>query len=236
MINTSDFLRYNRPMAMEEVGILGQTKIKQARVLIVGAGGLGCPVGLYLAASGVGTLGIVDFDTIEIHNLHRQILYHEKDVNRYKTTVAAERLKTCNEHITIHTHNEKLTAENTVSILSNYDYIVDGSDNFNTRYLVNDSCVDLGKTLIYGSILGFDGQLAVFNHQGSKDLRAVFPQAPDPKRVPNCSLNGVLGTFTGIIGSMMAHETIKVILGLPHLHNELLLIDTKNWGFTKLQF
>ncbi|MBW3518589.1 HesA/MoeB/ThiF family protein [Flavobacterium sp. NKUCC04_CG] len=236
MINTSDFLRYNRQMAMEEVGILGQTKIKQARVLVIGAGGLGCPVALYLAASGVGTLGIVDFDTIEIHNLHRQILYHEKDVNRYKTTVATERLKTVNPHITIRTHNEKLTAENIASILINYDYIVDGSDNFSTRYLVNDSCVHLSKTLIYGSILGFEGQLAVFNHQGSKDLRALFPAAPDPKLVPNCSLNGVLGTFTGIIGTMMAHETLKVILDLPHLNNELLLIDTKNWIWSKLRF
>ncbi len=236
MINTSDFLRYNRPMAMEEVGILGQTKIKQARVLIIGAGGLGCPVALYLAASGVGTLGIVDFDTVEIHNLHRQILYHEKDVNNYKTIIAAERLKTCNPHITVQIHNVKLTAENALSILINYDYIVDGSDNFSTRYLVNDSCVDLDKTLIYGSILGFEGQLAVFNHQGSKDLRALFPEAPDSKLVPNCSLNGVLGTFTGIIGSMMAHETIKVIVDLPHLNNELLMIDTKNWMWTKLQF
>lgn len=236
MITTQDFLRYNRTMAMPEVGVEGQHKIKQARVLVIGAGGLGCPISLYLAAAGIGTLGIIDFDFVEIHNLHRQILYTEKDINHPKVNALKERLTEINPHINIHIYNEKLTEGNCTSVFDGYDYIVDGSDNFVTRYLVNDYCVALGKTLVYGSILGFQGQLAVFNHQGSKDLRSLFPEAPPPESVPNCSLNGVLGPLPGILGTMMAQETLKLILGLPHLCNELLCIDTMNWKFTTLQF
>lgn len=236
MITTTDFLRYSRPMFLEEIGVSGQLRIQTARVLIVGAGGLGCPIALYLASSGVGILGVIDYDRVEIHNLHRQILYDERDLGQLKTAVLLKRLKHCNPHISISVCSEKLTKDNCTALFLNYDYIVDGSDNFDTRYLVNDCCVSLGKTLIYGSIYGFEAQMAVFNHLGSKDLRAVFPEPPDPKLVPNCSLNGVLGTFPGIIGTMMAQETLKIILGLPHLHNELLLIDTKKWNFKTLTF
>lgn len=236
MIDTHDFLRYNRPMSLPEIGVDGQLKIKQAKVLVIGAGGLGSPILLYLAASGVGTLGVVDFDLIEIHNLHRQILFDETEINESKVAIAAKKVKQINPHIHFRTHEVKLEQINIKEILSDYDYIVDGSDNFSTRYLVNDSCVQLKKTLIYGSILGFDGQLAVFNHRGSKNLRDLFPEPPNAKHVPNCSLNGVLGTFPGIIGTMMAQETLKLILALPHLQNELLLIDTKNWKITKLKF
>lgn len=236
MIDTHDFLRYNRPMSLPEIGVDGQLKIKQAKVLVIGAGGLGSPILLYLAASGIGTLGVIDFDVIEIHNLHRQILFEETEINELKATVAAKKIRQLNPNILFQTHEAKLGQDNIIEILNNYDYIVDGSDNFSTRYLVNDSCVQLKKTLIYGSILGFEGQLAVFNYQGSKNLRDLFPEPPNAKEVPNCSLNGVLGTFPGIIGTMMAQETLKVIIGLPHLQNELLLIDTKNWQLTKLKF
>lgn len=236
MINTQDFLRYNRTMAMLEVGVEGQHKIKKARILVIGAGGLGCPISLYLAAAGIGTLGIIDFDLVEIHNLHRQILYTEKDINHPKVELLKKRLNETNPHINIHIYNEKLTEENCTEIFKHYDYVIDGSDNFTTRYLVNDYCVSLEKTLVYGSILGFQGQLAVFNHQGSKNLRSLFPEAPAPESVPNCSLNGVLGPLPGILGTMMAQETLKLILDLPHLSNKLLCIDTLNWKFTTLEF
>lgn len=236
MINTQDFLRYNRPMSMFEVGIEGQLKIKNTRVLIIGAGGLGCPIALYLTASGIGTLGIIDFDTVEIHNLHRQILYTEEDIDQLKVDVLKKRLNETNPHVNIHIYSEKLTEDNCTSIFKGYDYIVDGSDNFDTRYLVNDYCLSMKKPLIYGSILGFEGQLAVFNHRGSKDLRTIFAESPSPNNVPNCSLNGVLGPLPGILGTMMAHETLKLILDLPHLRNQLLCIDSLNWRFITLQF
>lgn len=236
MLEVHDFLRYSRPMNVAEVGVEGQLKIKEARVLVIGAGGLGSPILTYLAASGAGQLGVVDFDRVEIHNLHRQILFHERDIGQYKATVAVERLTALNPHITIQAHCEKLTEDNVSRLFESYDYIVDGTDNFATRYLVNDACVQFGKPLIYGTILGFQGQLAVFNHRQSKDLRALFPEMPDPKDVPNCSLHGVLGTFPGIIGTMMAQETLKVIVDACPLHNQLLLIDTLNWSLRALTF
>jgi molybdopterin/thiamine biosynthesis adenylyltransferase len=231
-----DFLRYNRQMMLPEIGDIGQEKIKQAKVLVIGAGGLGCPILQYLATAGVGTIGIVDFDIIEIHNLHRQILYTEEAVGQAKTPTAKTVVEKLNPLITVIPFEEKLTPENASQIIQGFDFVVDGSDNFKTRYLVNDTCVNLNKTLVYGSILKFEGQVAVFNHNGSKNLRDLFPEMPDPKDVPNCNLNGVLGTLPGIIGTMMAHETLKLILDLPALNNELVLFDTINWNFTKLNF
>jgi len=231
-----EFLRYNRQTILPEIGDEGQEKIKNAKVLIIGAGGLGCPVLQYLSTAGVGTIGVVDFDTIEIHNLHRQILYTEDQVGFSKASTAKKVLMKLNPLINVIAFEEKLTVENASLLIQDFDIIVDGSDNFKTRYLVNDTCVDLGKTLVYGSILKFEGQIAVFNHNGSKNLRDLFPEMPDPKDVPNCNLNGVLGTLPGIIGNMMAHETLKLILELPALKNELLLFDTLNWNFTKLTF
>jgi molybdopterin/thiamine biosynthesis adenylyltransferase len=231
-----DFLRYNRQMMLPEIGDIGQEKIKQAKVLVIGAGGLGCPILQYLATAGVGTIGIVDFDIIEIHNLHRQILYTEETVGQAKTPTAKAVVQKLNPLITVIPFEEKLTPENASQIIQGFDFVVDGSDNFKTRYLVNDTCVNLNKTLVYGSILKFEGQVAVFNHNGSKNLRDLFPEMPDPKDVPNCNLNGVLGTLPGIIGTMMAHETLKLILGLPALNNELVLFDTIHWNFTKLNF
>ena len=231
-----DFLRYNRQVILPEIGDEGQAKLKKAKVLVIGAGGLGCPVLQYIATAGVGTIGIVDFDKIEIHNLHRQILYTEDQVGLPKATTARTTVEKLNPLIEVFAFEEKLSIENASSIISQFDFVVDGSDNFSTRYLVNDTCVDLGKTLVYGSILGFEGQLAVFNHRGSKNLRDLFPEPPNPKDVPNCSFNGVLGTLPGMIGTMMAHETLKLILDLPTLSNELVLFKTLEWSFVKLTF
>jgi len=231
-----EFLRYNRQTILPEIGDEGQEKLKNARVLVIGAGGLGCPILQYIATAGVGFIGIMDFDTIEIHNLHRQILYTENEIGKHKAIVAQEVVSKLNPLIKAVVIQEKLTVENASQIIEQYDIIVDGSDNFTTRYLVNDTCVCLNKTLVYGSILKFEGQIAVFNHNGSKNLRDLFPEMPDPKDVPNCNLNGVLGTLPGIIGTMMAHETLKLIIGLPSLKNELLIFNTLNWNFTKLNF
>jgi molybdopterin/thiamine biosynthesis adenylyltransferase len=230
-----DFLRYDRQMMLPEIGDLGQEKIKKAKVLVIGAGGLGCPILQYLATAGIGTLGIVDFDTIEIHNLHRQILYTENQVGQSKASTAKDAVQKLNPLISVITFEEKLTVDNAMSIIKEFDFVVDGCDNFSTRYLVNDTCVALQKPLVYGSILGFEGQLAVFNTE-SKNLRDIFPEPPNPKDVPNCNLNGVLGTLPGIIGTMMAHETLKLVLELPTLKDELLLINTMTLNFTKLNF
>lgn len=231
-----DFLRYNRQMMLPEIGDSGQKKLKKARVLVIGAGGLGCPILQYIATAGIGTIGIVDFDTIELHNLHRQILYTEEHVGQSKAITAKSVLETLNPLIDIIAFEEKLTIENAAQIILNFDVVVDGSDNFATRYLVNDTCVMLGKPVVYGSILKFEGQMAIFNHNGSKNLRDLFPKPPNPKDVPNCNLNGVLGTLPGIIGSMMAHETLKLIMDLPTLENELILFNTLDWSFKKLRF
>lgn len=236
MIEIQDFLRYSKQMQLPEIGESGQLKIKQARVLVIGAGGLGCPVLQYLAAVGVGNIGIVDFDKVEVHNLHRQILYTENQVGAYKSTTAKAILENLNPNINIQSFEEKLTLKNAKNIIANFDYVVDGSDNFSTRYTINDTCVALNLPLIYGSIFKFEGQIAVFNHKNSKNLRDIFPEPPNPEDVPNCSVNGVLGTLTGIIGTMMAQETFKLILELPTLYNELLLFDTLNLNFTKLKF
>lgn len=236
MITIPDFLRYNRQMMLPEIGEAGQEKLKNAKVLVIGAGGLGCPILQYLATGGVGNIGIIDFDIIELHNLHRQILYTESQIGQAKVNTAASILKTLNPLVNSIAFEEKLTTENAEGIMADFDIIVDGSDNFTTRYLVNDTCVKLGKSLVYGSILKFEGQMAVFNHKSSKNLRDLFPEPPNPEDVPNCSLNGVMGTLPGIIGTMMAHETFKLIMDLPTLKNELILFNTLSWNFTKLKF
>ncbi|WP_130733457.1 HesA/MoeB/ThiF family protein [Flavobacterium sp. J27] len=236
MLSIQDYLRYTKPMLLPEIGNEGLEKIKKAKIIVIGAGGLGCPILQYLTASGVGTIGIVDFDVIELSNLHRQILYRENQIGLPKATIALELLKELNPNINYKVFNEKITIANCEPILSNFDIIIDGCDNFTTRYLVNDTCVKLGKPLIYGSIFKFEGQVAVFNHKGSKSLRDLFPEPPNPEDVPNCSLNGVLGTLPGIIGTMMAHETLKVITDLPCLTNELIVLNTLEWQFRKLKF
>ncbi len=236
MITIPDFLRYNRQMMLPEIGEMGQEKLKNARILVIGAGGLGCPILQYLASAGVGTIGIVDFDKIELHNLHRQILYTENQIGQSKAVTAKSIVEVLNPLVNCIAFDEKLTSENAELLLNEFDIIVDGSDNFTTRYLVNDTCVKLGRSLIYGSILNYEGQMAVFNHKNSKNLRDLFPEPPNPKDVPNCSLNGVMGTLPGMIGTMMAHETLKLIMDLPTLENELILFNTLTWNFTKLKF
>ncbi|RDI10471.1 HesA/MoeB/ThiF family protein [Flavobacterium sp. AG291] len=236
MISIDSFLRYNRQMMLSGIGEAGQEKIQQTKVLVIGAGGLGCPVLQYLAAAGIGTLGIVDFDIVELHNLHRQILYNDEQIGESKAVTAKKVLQKLNPGLNYNIYDRKLTGENAADLIRDFDMVIDGSDNFSTRYLVNDTCVLLNKPLVYGSILNFEGQMAVFNHKGSKNLRDLFPSPPDPKDVPNCSLNGVIGTLPGILGSMMAHETIKLITDLSVLHNEMIVYDTLQWKFIKVNF
>ncbi|MEJ6583216.1 MAG: HesA/MoeB/ThiF family protein [Crocinitomicaceae bacterium] len=236
MIGKEEFGRYEKQMVLKEIGILGQTKLKAAKVAVVGAGGLGCPALQYLNSMGVGTLGLIDFDTVMESNLHRQILYTSEDIGKSKIECAAKRLKAQNPYTTIIEHNVVLSEENAEEILSQYDFVVDGCDNFLTRYVVNDACVKLDKPLIYGSILGFEGQMATFNYKGSKNLRDIFPEPPNAEDVPNCSENGVLGSFPGIIGTMMAQEAVKLILDMDVLTNKLLLFETASWNITVLKY
>ncbi|HVA99296.1 MAG TPA: HesA/MoeB/ThiF family protein [Bacteroidia bacterium] len=231
-----ELIRYSRQMMLPEVGLKGQEKIRAAKVLVVGAGGLGCPVLQYLTAAGIGTIGIIDFDKIELHNLHRQILFSAEDVGKQKAIVASEKLAKQNPHIHFDVFDEMLNETNAEKIISNFDIVIDGSDNFSTRYLVNDTCVKLLKPLVYGSILKMEGQFAVFNYLGSKNLRDIFPEPPNPEDVPNCDENGVLGTLPAIIASMMAHETLKIILRMDINKNQLQLIDTKNWKYSTIEF
>ena len=224
-LKREELVRYSRQMMIPEIGLKGQEKLKSAKVLIVGAGGLGCPVLQYLNAGGVGTIGIIDFDTIELHNLHRQILYSSEDIGKSKAITAVDKLKKQNSTTEFVLFNEMLNEGNATSIISQFDIVVDGSDNFLTRYLVNDTCVQLNKPLVYGSILKFEGQLAVFNYKGSKNLRHVYPEPPNPEDVPNCDENGVLGVVPGIIGTYMALKTICVILEKIENANHLQLIN-----------
>jgi molybdopterin/thiamine biosynthesis adenylyltransferase len=236
MITKEDFQRYSRQIFIDEVGMEGHQKIKEAKVLVIGAGGLGSPVLQYLAGAGVGTIGIADFDTVALHNLHRQVIHHELSIGASKVQSAVAYLKSLNNTIEYIPFGEKLTTANAESIIAGFDIVADGSDNFETRYLVNDTCVRMGKTLVYGSILNFEGQIAVFNHNGSKNLRDIFPEPPDPADVPNCGMNGVLGSLTGIVGSVMAHEVLKAIAGLKVLRDELLIFNTLDWNLVKLEF
>lgn len=221
----NELVRYNRQMILPEIGLKGQEKLQNAKVLVVGAGGLGCPVLQYLNAAGVGTLGIIDFDKIELHNLHRQILYSSEDIGKSKVITAGEKLKKQNEHTTFILFDEMLNEKNADTIVSQFDIVVDGSDNFLTRYFVNDKCVGLNKVIVYGSILNFEGQLAVFNYKGSKNLRDLYPEPPNPEDVLNCDENGVLGMVPGIIGTYMALKTICVILEQIEDPNRLQLIN-----------
>lgn len=223
--------RYSRHLILPEFGIEGQRKLKKAKVLIVGAGGLGCPMLLYLTAAGVGTIGIVDYDVVDHSNLQRQVLFSTEDIGKSKAEVAAYKLAKTNPHLKFDVHNVKLNSENALDILKNYDIVADGTDNFPTRYLVNDACVILRKTNVHGSIFRFEGQVSVFNYQyddGSigVNYRDIFPSPPSPGLVPNCAEGGVLGILPGIIGSFQANEIIKVIAGIGEtLDGKLLIFD-----------
>lgn len=196
---------------MPEIGLEGQLKLKSAKVLVVGAGGLGCPILQYLAAAGVGEIGIVDDDKVDITNLHRQILYSAEDIGKSKATVATVKLQHLNPYVKVTAFVERLTSDNASNIMAKYELIIDGSDNFETRYLVNDTCVSLNKTLVFGSIFKFEGQLSVFNLFDGPNYRDLFPEPPASNEVPNCADIGVLGVLPGIIGLYMANEAIKII-------------------------
>jgi len=236
MFSPNESKRYSKQTILDEVGLIGQVKLKNSRVVVIGAGGLGCPIIQYLSACGVGTIGIVDFDVIEHSNLHRQVLYTPQDVGKKKAEVAKEKALAQNPDTILETFDCALNDENVEFILSQFDLVIDGCDNFLTRYTVNDSCVELGKTLVYGSILGFQGQLAVFNHNGSKNLRDLFPEPPNAEDVPNCSDNGVLGVVPGIIGTLMANEALKCILELEINLNTFHVFDLLSLEMTKLRF
>jgi adenylyltransferase/sulfurtransferase len=213
-LEPEEIRRYGRHLTLPEVGMDGQRRLKGSRVLIVGAGGLGSPLGLYLAAAGVGTLGMVDFDAVDESNLQRQVLYGVSDVGRPKLEAAAERLREINPHVELVPHPVRLTSENALEVLEGYDVVVDGSDNFPTRYLVNDACVLLGKPNVYGSIFRFEGQVAVFWGERGPCYRCLFAEPPPPGLVPSCAEGGVLGILPGVVGALQANEAVKLLLGV----------------------
>jgi adenylyltransferase/sulfurtransferase len=228
-LGQDELLRYSRHLILPDVGVDGQQKLKAARVLLIGAGGLGSPAALYLAAAGVGTLGLVDFDNVDVTNLQRQILHGTKDVGRPKLVSARERIADVNPHVRVETYETALTSKNALDILSGYDIVVDGTDNFATRYLVNDACVLLGKPNVYGSIFRFEGQASVFAlpDGGGPCYRCLFAEPPPPGLVPSCAEGGVLGVLPGLVGTIQATEAIKLILGVGEpLVGRLLLVDT----------
>jgi len=227
--------RYGRHLSMPEVGREGQRRLKAARVLMVGAGGLGSPVGMYLAAAGVGELGIVDFDEVEFSNLHRQLLHDTDDVGRSKLESARERIGSINPEVRVREHPVRLTSENALGILEGYDLVVDGSDNFPTRYLVNDACVMLGVPNVYGAIFRFEGQASVFGMEDGPCYRCLFREPPPAGLVPSCAEAGVLGVLPGLVGAVQATEAIKLILGRGEpLRGRLLLIDTLEMSFREV--
>jgi adenylyltransferase/sulfurtransferase len=231
-LSTDEIQRYARHLILPDVGLDGQQRLKSARVLVVGAGGLGSPVALYLAAAGVGTLGLVDFDDVDVSNLQRQILHGTKDIGRSKLESARARLRDVNPHVRVETHDTRLTSANALEIIGGYDIVVDGTDNFATRYLTNDACVLLGKPNVYGSIFRFEGQASVFGVKDGPCYRCLFPEPPPPGSVPSCAEGGVLGVLPGIVGTIQATETIKLILGIGEtLAGRLLLIDALSMQF-----
>ncbi len=226
-ISPAEIRRYDRHLLLPGVGLDGQQRLKDARVLIVGAGGLGSPSALYLAAAGVGTLGLVDHDVVDASNLHRQLLHGTRDVGRPKLDSARDRLHDVNPHVVVELHDAWLTSQNALEIVQQYDIVLDGTDNFATRYLINDACVLLGKPNVHGAIFRFDGQASVFATADGPCYRCLYPEPPPPGMVPNCAEGGVLGVLPGLVGTIQAVETIKLILGLgDSLAGRLLMVDT----------
>ncbi|HLV96939.1 MAG TPA: molybdopterin-synthase adenylyltransferase MoeB [Candidatus Acidoferrales bacterium] len=235
-LSNEEVLRYSRHLIMPEVGMDGQLKLKRAKVLCIGTGGLGAPLGLYLAAAGVGRIGLVDFDKVDLTNLQRQILFSTTDVGRPKIEAAAARLRGLNPDIQIEPHETRLTSENALDLFRDYDIIVDGTDNFPTRYLVNDACILLGKPNVYGSIFRFEGQVSIFGYSGGPCYRCLYPEPPPPGLVPSCAEGGVLGVLPGIVGALQAAEAIKLILGKGEsLVGRLLLFDALAMRFRELK-
>jgi sulfur-carrier protein adenylyltransferase/sulfurtransferase len=235
-LNNDEVLRYSRHLIMPEVGMEGQQKLKAARVLCIGAGGLGSPLALYLGAAGVGTLGIVDFDVVDYTNLQRQIIHSTADVGRKKLDSAADKLKAINPYLNIRKFDTRLSSENALEIFGDFDIIADGTDNFPTRYLVNDACVLTGKPNVYGSIFRFEGQASVFATEAGPCYRCLYPEPPPPGLVPSCAEGGVLGILPGLVGVIQATEAIKLILGKgDSLIGRLLLVDALGMKFRELK-
>jgi molybdopterin/thiamine biosynthesis adenylyltransferase/rhodanese-related sulfurtransferase len=235
-LTTDDLSRYSRHLILPEVGMEGQQKLKAARVLCVGTGGLGSPLAFYLAAAGIGTLGLVDFDVVDASNLQRQIIHSTKDIGRKKLDSAEEKLIALNPALNVVKHETMLTSANALEILKDYDVVADGTDNFPTRYLVNDACVLLGKPNVYGSIFRFEGQASVFATEQGPCYRCLYPEPPPPGLVPSCAEGGVLGILPGLVGVIQATEVIKLILGKGEpLIGRLLLVDALNMRFRELK-
>jgi sulfur-carrier protein adenylyltransferase/sulfurtransferase len=235
-LTKDEVLRYSRHLIMPEVGLEGQLQLKQAKVLLIGAGGLGSPLALYLAAAGVGKLGVVDFDVVDFTNLQRQVLHGTEDVGRSKLASAAETIRSINPYVEVVPHETRLTSQNALEIFEDYDVIADGTDNFATRYLVNDACVLSGKPNVYGSIFRFEGQASVFATREGPCYRCLYPEPPPPGLVPSCAEGGVLGVLPGIIGCVQALETIKLIMGRGEpLIGRLLLFDALQLRFRELK-
>jgi molybdopterin/thiamine biosynthesis adenylyltransferase/rhodanese-related sulfurtransferase len=235
-LTNEEILRYSRHLIMPEVGMEGQLKLKNSKVLLIGTGGLGAPLGLYLAAAGVGRLGLVDFDVVDFTNLQRQVAFGSDDIGKPKAEAARARLSNLNPDIHIETFETKLTSDNALQLFKNFDVIVDGTDNFPTRYLVNDACILLGKPNVYGSIFRFEGQATVFGMPDGPCYRCLYPEPPPPGLVPSCAEGGVLGVLPGIVGSIQAMETIKLLLGAgDSLVGRLLLFDALAMKFRELK-
>ena len=235
-LSKDEVLRYSRHLIMPEVGLEGQLRLKQAKVLLIGAGGLGSPLALYLAAAGVGTLGVVDFDVVDFTNLQRQVLHGTEDVGRSKLASAADTIRSINPYVEVVPHETRLNSQNALEIFADYDVIADGTDNFATRYLVNDACVLTGKPNVYGSIFRFEGQASVFATREGPCYRCLYPEPPPPGLVPSCAEGGVLGVLPGIIGCVQALETIKLVIGRGQpLVGRLLLFDALQLRFRELK-
>jgi molybdopterin/thiamine biosynthesis adenylyltransferase/rhodanese-related sulfurtransferase len=235
-LSNQEIIRYSRHLIMPEVGMDGQKKLKAASVLLIGAGGLGSPLAMYLAAAGVGRIGVVDFDVVDSSNLQRQIAYSTSDVGKPKLDAAKERITGINPYVDVKTYETHLTSENALEILKDYDVIIDGTDNFPTRYLVNDACVLLGKPNVYGSIFRFEGQASVFYAKAGPCYRCLYPEPPPPGLVPSCAEGGVLGVLPGIVGTIQATEAIKLIIGQGDpLIGRLLLFDALTMKFRELK-
>lgn len=226
MLTAAELARYGRQLTLPEVGLTGQERLRAARVIVVGAGGLGSPAALYLAAAGVGVIGVVDDDAVELSNLHRQIIHHTSDVGREKSASAAESIRKLNPHVEVRTHQERLTPNRALSLFRDYDIVVDGSDNYATRYAVNDACGELGVVWIYGSVERFSGQVSVFGAPAGPCYRCIFPEPPAPGSTASCEEIGVLGAVPGVIGSLQATEVLKWIVGIGEpLVGRLLQLD-----------
>jgi adenylyltransferase/sulfurtransferase len=235
-LSREEILRYSRHLILPEVGVDGQIKLKQAKVLLVGAGGLGAPLGLYLAAAGVGRIGVVDFDVVDISNLQRQVIHGTADIGRKKLDSAEESMRDINPNIRVDQFETALSSENALEILKDYDIVIDGTDNFPTRYLVNDACVLLKKPNVYGSVFRFEGQATIFGYPGGPCYRCLYPEPPPPGLVPSCAEGGVLGILPGVVGLLQATEAVKLILGVGEpLVGRLLLYDALGMRFRELK-